>query len=66
MISLDTLWSRSAEVHLEENSLILKSVNLFMHNVQVILQNGQNTLKILQCEHRKIFKVCLTILQHDA
>ena len=47
MISLDTLWSRSAEAHLEENSLLLKSVNLFMHNVQVILQNGQTYFKNL-------------------
>ena len=47
MISLDTLWSRSVEAHLEENSLLLKSVNLFMHNVQVILQNGQTYFKNL-------------------
>ena len=26
----------------------------------------KHTLKILGCEHRKIFKVCLTILQHYA
>ena len=24
----------------------------------------KHTLKILRCEHRKIFKVCLAILQH--
>ena len=47
MISLDTLWSRSAEVYLEENSLLLKSVNLFMHNVQVMLPNGQTYFKNL-------------------
>ena len=34
--------------------------NLFMHNVE----KWPNTLKILQCEHRKIFKVCLAIFQH--
>ena len=25
---------------------------------------AKHTLKILQCSHRKIFKVCLAILQH--
>ena len=25
---------------------------------------AKHTLKILRCEHRKIFKVCLDILQH--
>ena len=25
---------------------------------------AKHTLKILRCEHRKIFKVCLTIFQH--
>ena len=29
-----------------------------------MLKNGQHTLKILRCEHRKIFKVCLAIFQH--
>ena len=29
-----------------------------------MLQNGQTYFKILRIEHRKIFKVCLTILQH--
>ena len=33
-----------------------------MHNVVIV----KHTLKILQCEHRKIFKVCLAILQHYA
>ena len=27
---------------------------------------AQHTFKILRCEHRKIFKVCLAILQHYA
>ena len=27
---------------------------------------AKNTLKILRCEHRKILKVCLAILQHYA
>ena len=27
---------------------------------------AKHTLKILRCEHRKIFKVCLTIFQHYA
>ena len=27
---------------------------------------AKHTLKILRCEHRKIFKVCLAILQHYA
>ena len=31
-----------------------------------MLQNGQTTFKILQSEHRKIFKVCLDILQYYA
>ena len=26
----------------------------------------KHTLKILRCEHRKIFKVCLAIFQHYA
>ena len=25
---------------------------------------AKHTLKILRCEHRKIFKVCLAIFQH--
>ena len=25
---------------------------------------AKGTLKILRCEHRKIFKVCLAILEH--
>ena len=25
----------------------------------------KHTLKILQCEHRKIFKVCVAIFQHE-
>ena len=29
-----------------------------------MLQNCQTYFKILRIEHRKIFKVCLTILQH--
>ena len=27
---------------------------------------AKHTLKILRCQHRKIFKVCLAILQHYA
>ena len=27
---------------------------------------AKHTLKILRCEHRKIFKVCLAIFQHYA
>ena len=27
---------------------------------------AKHTLKILRCSHRKIFKVCLAILQHYA
>ena len=26
---------------------------------------AKHTLKILRCKHRKIFKVCLAILQHE-
>ena len=26
---------------------------------------AKHTLKILRCSHRKIFKVCLAIFQHD-
>ena len=27
---------------------------------------AKHALKILRCEHRKIFKVCFAIFQHDA
>ena len=37
------------------------SFNPFMHNV---LKMAKHTLKILRCEHRKIFEICLAILQH--
>ena len=30
----------------------------------IMLKNGQLSLKILWCSHRKIFKVCSTIFQH--
>ena len=31
-----------------------------------MLKIGKHTLKTLQCEHRKIFKVCLAIFQYFA
>ena len=37
--------------------------NPLLHNVEKI---AKRTLKILRCEHRKIFKVCLAIFQHYA
>ena len=39
------------------------SINPFIHNVVKWLKHS---LKILRCEHRKIFKVYLAILQHCA
>ena len=38
-----------------------KWVNNFMHNFDKMVKH---TLKILRCEHPKIFKVCLAIFQH--
>ena len=35
-----------------------KQVNPFMHNVEKMVKH---TLRILQCAHRNICKVCLTI-----
>ena len=45
-----------------EKTRILAYFNPLLHNVE----NGQTYLKILRCEHRKIFKVCLAIFQHYA
>ena len=36
--------------------------NPLFHNVKKI---AKHTLKILRCDHRKIFKECLAILQHE-
>ena len=63
MISLDTLWSRSAEMYSEIISLLVKSVSPFMDNVRkwpsILEKSGSvNTERFL--------KVCLPILQHYA
>ena len=38
-------------------------LNAFMHNV---VKMPKHILKILRCDHPKIFKACLAILQHYA
>ena len=45
--------------------------NPVMHNIEKMymhmhIKMANHTFKILQCEQLKIFKVCLTILQHYA
>ena len=44
----------------EKRKIIYTEVNPF------ICKMAKHTLKDLRCEHRKIFKVCLAILQHYA
>ena len=62
------LYPKREAIFLEGNcpdifkTLTLMIVNAFMHN---IWKMAKHTLKILRCSHRKIFKVCLAILQHD-
>ena len=41
----------------------LLTLNPLLHNVEKM---AKHTLKILRCEHRKIFKVCLAIFQRYA
>ena len=46
--------------------IILILFTLFLPFPAKCCKMAKHTLKIVRCEHRKIFKVCLTILQHYA
>ena len=45
-------------------SVVVHFLEVFLIFSFIILKNGQTYFKILQCEHGKILKVCLTICQH--
>ena len=52
-----SIWSTVAKVNFKN---ALKNIYGFTFS-SIILKNAQNTLKILRCEHHKVFKVFLAI-----
>ena len=57
IVSEKTMGKRSGKIFLLKQFLVILTLSCKM---------AKHTLKILWCEHRNVFKVCLAILQHYA